>query len=125
MGAGLVIMGVGMTSVFVPSDLAFIGLRATDLTAINSHLVPLIAHDRAGFGGGLFSCGLMVLLIVWRAVIDRALWEALLFAGSVGFCCALGVHFMVGYVDFLHLLPAVAGLMVFLIGIVAAKPGSQ
>ena len=43
---GTVIMLVGMTSVFVPQDLQFMGLSAADLQAINPHLVPLIAHDR-------------------------------------------------------------------------------
>src|SRR6059058_656902 len=48
---GLTIMIVGMTSVFVPQDLTFLGLLPSDLQAINPQLVPLIAHDRAGFGG--------------------------------------------------------------------------
>src|SRR5205809_1792185 len=46
-GAGTTIMTVGMTSVFVPTDLAFMGLSADELRQINPHLVPLIAHDRA------------------------------------------------------------------------------
>src|SRR5947209_1158103 len=50
---GLTIMTVGSTTVFVPTDLQFMGLSAADLRAINPHLIPLIAHDRAGFGGGL------------------------------------------------------------------------
>lgn len=123
MGAGAVIMSLGMTTVFVPSDLEYIGLRAAEMVAINPRLVPLIAHDRAGFGGGLTSCGLMVLLIVWRAPINRSLWQALLFSGSVGFACALGVHFTVGYLDLLHLSPAILGTLLFLVGIIAAAPG--
>jgi dihydroorotate dehydrogenase len=45
---------VGMTRVFVPQDLAFMGLSAERLRALSPTLVPLIAHDRAGFGGGGF-----------------------------------------------------------------------
>ena len=39
MGAGAVIMTLGMTSVFVPSDLEYIGLRAAEMVAINPRLV--------------------------------------------------------------------------------------
>lgn len=121
-GAGLVIMTVGMTSVFVPSDLRYIGLRADELMHINPRLVPLIAHDRAGFGGGLVSCGLLVLLIIWKAPMTRSLWQALLVAGSVGFACALGVHFMVGYLDVLHLTPAAIGTVIYICGMIASFP---
>ena len=121
-GAGAVIMSLGMTTVFVPSDLRYLGLRAEDLMAINPRLIPLIAHDRAGFGGGLLSCGLLVLLIVWKAPLTRALWQALLMAGSVGFACALGVHFMVGYLDGLHVAPAMLGALIYLCGMAATVP---
>jgi hypothetical protein len=43
----------GSTRVFVAEDLEFMGLTRGALDAINPRLVPLIAHDRAGFGGGL------------------------------------------------------------------------
>jgi hypothetical protein len=34
--------------------------------------------------------------------------------GCAGFGGAIGVHFAVGYLDFFHLLPAFAGLFIFL-----------
>jgi hypothetical protein len=58
--AGATILTVGMTRVFVPQDLAFMGVSIADLDAANPRLVPLIAHDRAGFGGGILSAGLTV-----------------------------------------------------------------
>ena len=58
--AGATILTVGMTRVFVPQDLAFMGVTVADLNAANPRLVPLIAHDRAGFGGGLIAAGLTV-----------------------------------------------------------------
>ena len=64
--AGAVIMSFGMTRVFVPEDLVYLGLTSADLAGISERLVPVIAHDRAGFGGGLFSCGVTVFLIVWK-----------------------------------------------------------
>ncbi len=120
--AGMVIMLVGMTVVFVPEDLVYLGLSPAQLNALNMRLVPLIAHDRAGFGGGLTSCGLAVLLIVWKARLTPDLWQALLFAGLVGFGCAIGVHYPIHYLIFSHLAPAWAGAAVYLAGMVCSRP---
>lgn len=116
---GLTIMGVGMTQVFVPQDLDYMGLTVAELDAINPRLVPLIAHDRAGFGGGLASGGLAVMACLFYGArpTGRAAWLALLASGLVGFSTAIGIHFIVGYTDFVHLLPAYVGALTFLIGI--------
>ena len=123
-GAGAVIMVVGMTTVFVPEDLKFIGLNVESLRALNPRLVPLIAHDRAGFGGGLLSCGLLVAAIVWKmpAPAPRALWQALAISGACGFGCALGVHLPIGYRDPVHLAPAWAAVVLFTTGMWLARP---
>src|SRR5204863_9877984 len=57
-GAGVVICGVGVTRVFVPEDLAFMRTTAEELASANPRLLPLIAHDRANFGGQLVAVGL-------------------------------------------------------------------
>ena len=124
-GAGSVIMLVGMTSVFVPQDLQYMGLQANALSAINPRLVPLIAHDRAGFGGGLLSCGLMVALIAWKAPIRPALWQALLTSGTVGFACAIGIHVSIGYTDLSHMGPAMLGAVIFTTGIICSAPSKR
>ncbi len=124
-GAGSVIMLVGMTSVFVPQDLQYLGLQANELSAINPRLVPLIAHDRAGFGGGLLCCGLMVALIVWRAPLGAALWQALLISGTVGFACAIGIHVSIGYTDWTHTGPAMLGAVIFATGIICTAPATR
>jgi hypothetical protein len=121
--AGLTISILGSTVVFVPQDLTYFGYSPAQLTAINPHLIPLIAHDRAGFGGGLASCGLCVFLIVWEARATRALWQALLCAGCIGFGCAIGIHYPMGYLSVSHLAPAWAGALIYLIGIVCLRPG--
>lgn len=115
---GLVIMIVGMTWVFVPQDIEFLGLDHEGLNEINPRLIPLIAHDRAGFGGALVSSGLLVLLIAWKALPSQHLSQALLLAGGTGFVCAIGVHYPIGYVDFSHLAPAWLGAIVFSVGLV-------
>ncbi len=65
--AGSVIMILGATEVFVAEDLAFIGLSRDAIAATNERLIPLIAHDRAGFGGGLATVGVILLLCGWHA----------------------------------------------------------
>jgi dihydroorotate dehydrogenase len=129
LGAGLVIAGatialVGVTTVFVPEDLAYLQTTAAALEAANARLLPLIAHDRAGFGGALFSNGLAVLLIALWGVRRGArwVWWTILLGGIPGFLGALGVHFVIGYTDPWHLAPAVAALVVYLLGLALSYP---
>jgi hypothetical protein len=113
---GMTIMIVGMTSVFVPQDLQFMGMSASELHGINPHLVPLIAHDRAGFGGGICCTGITVLFCVWCGRRSRSLWQVLCVAGLVGFGTAILIHPIVGYLSFTHLAPAVVVAIMFLVG---------
>ena len=115
--AGFTIVGVGMTRVFVPQDLQYMGLSVRQLQVLSPHLVPLIAHDRAGFGGALASCGLAMLGCVWCGPPSRSLWQVLALAGGAGFATAIGVHPLIGYTDFSHLAPAFAGLGLFVAGL--------
>jgi hypothetical protein len=116
MVGGLTILLVGMTRVFVSQDLQFMGLTTTDLHAINPRLVPLIAHDRAGFGGGILTCGLAMWFCIQCGIPSRSLWQVLCVAGVAGFATAIGVHPVVGYLDVMHLAPAVLGAFVFIAG---------
>src|SRR5947207_5905375 len=119
--AGLTIMTVGMTAVFVPTDLQFMGITVRELRAFNGHLVPLIAHDRAGFGGALVSCGVAMFLAVRYGRASRSLWQALALAGLFGFATALGIHPIIGYTNLMHVAPAIAGCVVFALGLVMAS----
>jgi len=112
--AGATIMVVGMTTVFVPQDLAFMHLTPTELRNISPRLVPVIAHDRAGFGGGLFSTGIILLFIARHACLTRSLVEIVSLMGLAGFGAAIGVHPAIGYTDFMHLAPAYIGCLIFI-----------
>ncbi len=112
--AGFTIAIFGMTTVFVPSDLRFIGLAPFTLARISHNLIPLISHDRSGFGGGLCSIGCLLLFMSRCAELNRSLVEIVAVMGIAGFGAALGVHFAVGYLDFLHLLPGFVGFAIFL-----------
>jgi hypothetical protein len=116
--AGLTILAVGMTCVFVPQDLAYMGLGVAELQALNPRLVPLIAHDRAGFGGALCCCGIALFFSIWCGTPSRGLWRVLALVGAVGFGAAIGVHAAIGYTDAVHLAPAVIGALVYLVGLV-------
>ena len=87
---------VGMTSVFVDTDLAYIGLTQPEICGVSDRLLPVIAHDRAGFGGGLFSIGVMVIIIVLHAPVTRSFLQVMMLSGGAGFFAAIGVHFAVG-----------------------------
>jgi hypothetical protein len=123
--AGATILTVGMTGVFVPQDLKFMRVSIAELDAANPRLVPLIAHDRAGFGGGLLSAGLVVAACALFANPSRSLWQALAGAGTAGFGAAIGVHPAVGYTDWFHLAPAIAGSLLFVIGLALTAPGQE
>ncbi|HEV8003625.1 MAG TPA: hypothetical protein VGP63_27420 [Planctomycetaceae bacterium] len=120
-GAGITIQAIGMTSVFVPTDLTFMGIEKSQFDAINPRLVPLIAHDRAGFGGATTTAGLLTFASVWFASPTRALWQALLLGGLAGWTAAIGVHPVIGYTEPIHLAPAVVGALLFFTGLALTR----
>jgi len=115
--AGFTIMLVGMTCVFVPQDLEFLGLSVHEMRALNPRLIPLIAHDRAGFGGAVCCCGLTLFFCIWKGMPSPSLWWTLAWVGIIGFGSAVGVHPAIGYTDAVHLAPAVLGACFYLIGL--------
>ncbi|MEW9701096.1 hypothetical protein [Paenibacillus sp. SI8] len=121
---GLTISLVGITSVFVSTDLTFIGLTAEQLTAWNEHLIPLIAHDRAGFGGALFSLAVAITASALWGVNqgEEWVWWTFLLGGLPGFAAGLLVHVHIGYTDFIHLLPVYVAIALFATGLVLMYP---
>lgn len=114
---GATIAVVGMTWVFVPEDLAFLAVSRGELDALSARLVPLIAHDRAGFGGAVCCCGVLLAGVAWHSALDRAAREALAVAGAAGFGSAILVHPAIGYDDLWHLTPALVGAGAFVWGL--------
>ncbi|NHN29417.1 hypothetical protein [Paenibacillus agricola] len=121
---GIVISTVGITQVFVPQDLTYLCMTPTMLNEINERLLPLIAHDRAGFGGALFSDAIAMLTIALWGINQgqRWLWWTFLLGGLPGFIAGLSVHLTIGYTDFIHLLPAYFALMLYVFGLVFLYP---
>lgn len=122
---GSIIATVGVTTIFVPQDLEYMGLTVERLTEVNPRLPSLIAHDRAGFGGGVACCGLTMFFCIWCGQASRSRWQTLFVTGVSGFATAIGVHPAIGYNDLVHLAPAMFGAALFTIGIALTFPGSQ
>lgn len=116
--AGVTIMIVGMTTIFVPQDLEYMNITVCGIEKINSNLKPLIAHDRAAFGGGLATIGLLYLFIIRRSAPSINLWQILALSMAVGFSTAIGVHFLIGYTTTSHLLPAYFGIATSIVGLI-------
>ncbi|SFB52127.1 Dihydroorotate dehydrogenase [Cohnella sp. OV330] len=121
---GLTIAAIGVTHVFVPTDLTFMGVTPEELDAFNPRLIPLIAHDRAGFGGALFSDAVVLLITALWGIQsgERWLWRTLLFGGMPAFFAALSVHYGIGYIDFIHLLPAWFAFALYVVGLILLYP---
>ncbi len=117
--AGAVILGIGMTSVFVAEDLDFLCLTPAAAHALDARLFSVVAHDRATLGGMLLSSGVAMLLpALWcfrRGA--RWLWLGVAGLGVPAYAAALGIHGAVGYTDPRHLVPAIIGLVLWLAGL--------
>ena len=122
--AGAVISKIGITQVFVPEDLEFMKTTADQLHGAHPNLVPLVAHDRATFGGMLLSCGVAALLpALWGFRRGHAwLWWALMISGNVAYWATLLVHWDVGYLSLKHLVPVYLGLALLWIGAALSYP---
>ncbi|MBV8223535.1 MAG: hypothetical protein JO293_09265, partial [Candidatus Eremiobacteraeota bacterium] len=116
---GAAIMTIGATFVFVPTDVDFIGAQARELAALNPRLVPVIAHDRASFGGALIASGLAIFFTVLGGMRrgDRTLWWILLVMGAIAFGATIAIHASVGYTSFAHLLPSYVGAAIYAAGL--------
>jgi dihydroorotate dehydrogenase len=121
---GSVIAFVGTTEVFVPEDLDFMQTTAEALTTANQHLLPLVAHDRASFGGMLIASGLALLLATWWGFAQggRWLWWMLLLAALPAYGTGIGVHFVVGYTNLRHLTPSIGGAAIFALSLGLSWP---
>lgn len=115
---GITIMIVGMTTIFVPQDLEYMSITVCGLDEINKNLKPLIAHDRAAFGGGLATIGLLYFFIMRCSDAIISLWQILALSLAVGFSTAIGVHYLIGYTSVTHLLPAYFGVITSIAGLV-------
>jgi len=122
--AGAVICCIGATHVFVPEDLEFMRTTREALVGAGPRLVPLVAHDRASFGGMLVASGLTFLMTsLWGFRRGTAwVWWTLLAAGLSAYSAAIGIHMAVGYRSPWHLAPAFAGLGLFLAASALSRP---
>jgi len=121
---GVVIATIGITSVFVTTDLSYMCMSPQMLDDINQKLIPVIAHDRAGFGGALISVGLLVLMLsLWgfrRGA--RWVWNTMAMGALPAFVAGIGTHFYIGYTNFIHLLPVYFLVILYILGLLLSYP---
>ncbi|WP_246589545.1 dihydroorotate dehydrogenase [Desertibacillus haloalkaliphilus] len=121
---GIVISTIGVTSVFVSTDLTYLCMTPDMLDRLSSTLIPVIAHDRAGFGSALVSVGMLVLMIsLWGfRKGERWIWNTLAIGALPAFIAGIGTHFYIGYTSFIHLLPVYVLVFLYLAGLVLSYP---
>jgi len=121
---GIVISIIGVSKVFIATDLSFLCMSPEMINSINNKLIPVIAHDRAGFGGALVSVGLLVsMLSLWgfrRG--ERWVWNTLAIGALPAFVAGIGTHIYIGYTTFIHLLPVYFLVILYLFGLVLSYP---
>lgn len=124
LAAGTIIAGVGVTGVFVAEDLEFMQTTAATFEAVTHRLVPLIAHDRATFGGMLIASGLGVLLpALWGFRQGESwLWWTFCLAGPPAYLSTIGVHLFVGYTNLWHLAPVFTAFALYAAGLLLSRP---
>ncbi len=117
--AGFTIALVGCTTIFVNEDLHFMGTTREALAQVNVNLLPLIAHDRASFGGFLWPVGIMVLLLSLHGFQPgrKWIWWTLCLGGLPGFLSVMLIHFSIGYTHFIHLFPAYIAFLMYITGL--------
>ncbi|AXX28986.1 hypothetical protein KCV87_12110 [Actinosynnema pretiosum subsp. pretiosum] len=121
---GVVVSVVGLTDVFVASDLEFLGTSPELLEAAGPRLLPFIAHDRAGFGGALMAAAAAITLLSawgWRRG-ESWVWWTLAMAAVAGFAPALFVHGAIGYTAPCHLAPVVVGVGLTAVALALSRP---
>ncbi|MEH7444787.1 dihydroorotate dehydrogenase [Bacillus sp. JJ1122] len=120
---GAVISSIGATDVFVDTDLQYICMTPGQMNELNEKLIPVIAHDRAGFGSALLSVGLLVLMLGLWGFHEGAswMWRTFLFGGIPAFTTGILTHLYIGYIDFIHLLPAYFALAMYVAGLWLSK----
>lgn len=121
---GTVICFVGSTTVFVHEDLEF--LRTTREALLNLHprLIPVVAHDRASFGGMLIANGIATLLSALWGFRQGDSWQWWMYAlaSTAAYGSTLLVHYSVGYSSAVHLAPAFVGFGGVILGLVLSYP---
>jgi len=117
--AGATICRVGVSTVFVPEDLQFMDTTTRHLASQSPNLIPLIAHDRAGFGGALVTVGIAVLITALQGFRqgEKWVWWMLLLSGLPGFAAVFAIHYSIGYNNWWHLAPAYVAAAMFVAGL--------
>jgi hypothetical protein len=123
MGAGMMIGGllalaIAATKVVLPYDEAYLGISATQLTAINSRLLAFMAHDRVTLAGSMVAIGLLYVVLSMFGIRRGLHWarQAVLVSAFTGFATFF-LFLGFGYLDTFHAFVTAALLQLMLLGV--------
>jgi len=120
--AGLTIMWSAVTDPVRLDELPFYGLSRPALGYIAPRFAILLTHDRAGFGGGIFTMGLTIFLCLWCARPSRDLLQAVAGAGGVSLTTGLVAYGTVRYADIRDLTLTLCAALTLVVGLALAWP---
>jgi hypothetical protein len=117
--AGFSILMIASTVLFVPQDMTFLDTDLDGVSAVSNQLAPLMAHDRAAYGGSMVALAVLFAATALRGIgpVEKGGKRALLIAGLAFYGSTMAIHFAIGYTNFVHLLPVYGGLACLLISL--------
>ena len=86
--SGLFVIVQSITGHFLPHDVSYLGLDATQLSTFNSGTITkFMFHDRISFGGSIMAVGFLYLWLAEFPLKNGEAWAWYLFLGSglIGF----------------------------------------
>lgn len=124
LGAGVGLAGIGIlmiasSVVFVPQDTTFLNMDLEEVSDVAQRLGPLMAHDRAAYGGSMIAIGGLFAATALKGLRPgkRGGKLALLISGVFFYLSTVAIHIAIGYTDLIHLLPVYAGLACLLVSL--------
>jgi len=109
---------------FLPHDVAFLGMTATELCAIaECRIVGFMFHDRVAFGGTLIAIAILYLWLALFPLRQRLAWAWWSFcaSGVLGFGSFLA-YLSYGYLDSWHGTATLFLLPLFIGGLILTRP---
>ena len=119
---GVLALVFSITSIILPYDELFLGMKKEEIWAYNKRIMLFMAHDRMTLAGTMISGGIVYMNLAKHGVRNQLRWakQAIDTAAIVGF---LGIFAFIGYgyFDWLHLLFWIVLLPFYIVGFIKTR----